>query len=232
MQRHHPGANWFLDLLISKGNTYVQIYYPWGSPGYLCNDQPHDPYFENRNDIPFKDLQIGDGVIIDNHPAYPKLTRDIWRNENAVVIDIKGALNARNVWLQGHGTGARPLTVFLNAMIDKFNDHLAGAQRTVRNRPAGATQLTYDGITNNLRVRTGLPANDLASWAVTWTESPSTTYEAHTGIIKDGSTFYFPLWNRVGGSLRKVKASRNMLAAYQYFSSPGAHTSVVRPKIM
>jgi hypothetical protein len=74
-----------------------------------------------------RDLIIGDHVVFYNDPTYSALTegdRDVWRLENAIVVDDKGG----GLLYQGHGYSSPvPSSVLMDAMCAKYNLHVRRA---------------------------------------------------------------------------------------------------------
>jgi hypothetical protein len=74
------------------------------------------------------DLQIGDHLIIYNHPAYEFTTfHGAWRLENAVVVQT-----VPNLLLQGHGTGLMTMNDAKAAMLNYFRTALENCRAALR----------------------------------------------------------------------------------------------------
>jgi hypothetical protein len=73
------------------------------------------------------DLIIGDHVVFYNDPSYDALTEgdpDVWRLENAIVVDNKGG----GLLYQGHGYSSPvPGSHLMDAMCNKYNLHVRRA---------------------------------------------------------------------------------------------------------
>jgi hypothetical protein len=101
------GVGWFKTLIDGESDGWLRIDAPnqSGVPRFLVGDD--ETRFFERKKIDVADLQVGDHVIVFNHPAYDKAkgSVDAWRLENAVVVTTQP-----RVLLQGHGTNPLPLT--------------------------------------------------------------------------------------------------------------------------
>lgn len=247
MQNHAPNAKWFEKLLEDFGTKYIQIYVPSFDSKALGCDRS-DLVFFNPEEASIEVLEIGDGIRVDNHPVYPHLTQDIWRLENAVVVDIKGPISSKSIWVEGHGTGARPLLELQNTVLRKLNEHIRGAQDLIRNRPKSKMSLSYDGGSydggGNLSVRPLVneknPERHLYNWGVIWRDAQTIWYNPKSGIIDTGRIHagekerFFPLWQRTSrGRLREVKVNINMVRSVFSYSKSSAITFFhVAPKII
>jgi hypothetical protein len=242
--------DWFTDLITQHGKKdYIQIHKPFGGDVALGSTQSDDPFFEFREKTKLEDLEIGDCIIVHNHPVYEHLTLDVWKLENAIVVDIKKMHpDVNTVWVQGHGTAVRPLVELMNYVIDLFNKHLKGAQNAVEARlrdqsMSGITELTYDGINGNIMFRPdkpfGDPNNDRDLWGINWLDETK-FYHPDTGIItlpggpvNKQFLHFFPLWRRKdGGRVMRVQADRKSLFAAFNFYNGATAVDCIKPKII
>jgi hypothetical protein len=77
------------------------------------------------------DLQIGDHLIIFNHPAYAAATHTgVWKLENAVVVQTVPSL-----LMQGHGSVIYDLAYAKQRMLELFNNEVAGRRADVLWQP-------------------------------------------------------------------------------------------------
>jgi hypothetical protein len=107
------GTTWFKTMEAAESKWWLEI----TNPSAFDDDKdPNDPKvlgleteprFFKREKIDVRDVQVGDHVIIYNHPAYDeaKESVNVWRLENAVVV-----ATSPGILLQGHGTNPLPFT--------------------------------------------------------------------------------------------------------------------------
>lgn len=82
--------------------------------------------------VPQDDLQVGDHLIVFNHPLYHYLVSGFWHNENSIVVQTVPKLV-----VQGHGLGPFELTVMRDKLLEKSNEVIAEAEERL-------TVLRYD----------------------------------------------------------------------------------------
>ena len=96
------------------------------------------------------DLIIGDHVVFYNDPSYDALTagdRDVWRLENAIVVDNKGG----GLLYQGHGYSSPvPGSHLMDAMCAKYNLHVRRALALISAVKRAKTQKQRDDANANL----------------------------------------------------------------------------------
>ncbi|MGZ4411860.1 MAG: hypothetical protein ACXVY8_06955 [Gaiellaceae bacterium] len=93
-----------------------------GTPSHFAFDQNVHP----------GDLQIGDHLIIFNHPAYGAATHTgVWKLENAVVVQTVPSL-----LMQGHGSTIYDLAYAKQNMLRLFNNEVAGRRANVLWQPS------------------------------------------------------------------------------------------------
>jgi hypothetical protein len=101
------------------------------------------------------DLIIGDHVVFYNDPSYDALTEgdpDVWRLENAIVVDNKGG----GLLYQGHGYSSPvPKSHLMRAMCDKYNKHVQKARTLIRIAEQAKTKKQRDDA--NLKLSTLYP---------------------------------------------------------------------------
>ena len=90
------------------------------------------------------DLQVGDHVIVYNHPAYAKATAGgVWRLENAVVVQT-----SPDLLMQGHGSALRDQGGMWKEMISLFSAELdqrrADVEGLARVQTFGPNTVTVD----------------------------------------------------------------------------------------
>jgi hypothetical protein len=90
------------------------------------------------------DLQVGDHLIVYNHPAYEHTSQHgVWRLENAVVVQTVPELK-----MQGHGSYILGVGDAQHAMIKLFNTELNNRRRDLE----PVAKVTADAGTNKVKV--------------------------------------------------------------------------------
>jgi hypothetical protein len=96
------------------------------------------------------DLIIGDHVVFYNDPSYDALTEgdpDVWRLENAIVVDNKGG----GLLYQGHGYSSPvPKGALMDAMCNKYNLHVRRALSLIRAVKSAKTKKQRDSANDKL----------------------------------------------------------------------------------
>jgi hypothetical protein len=125
---------WLDGLVASKGPGWLCIFHPLVSPGGLQPDGGKylvgsgEPSFFEHVSVRANDLQVGDHLIIYNHPAYEFTTfHGAWRLENAVVVQT-----VPDLLLQGHGTGLMTMNDAKAAMLKYFRTALENCRAALR----------------------------------------------------------------------------------------------------
>jgi hypothetical protein len=114
------GPHW-LRLFVPMESTSLQFLASIGTPSHFAYDKNVHP----------GDLQIGDHLIIFNHPAYTGATATgVWRLENAVVVQTVPSL-----LMQGHGSTIYDLAYAKQRMLQLFNNEVAGRRANVLWQP-------------------------------------------------------------------------------------------------
>jgi hypothetical protein len=80
---------------------------------------PSEPLFFEHVTVRRADLQVGDHLIVYNHPAYAATTAGVWSLENAIVVQTFPQL-----LMQGHGSAVHNQEGMWTAMIRYFRQEL------------------------------------------------------------------------------------------------------------
>lgn len=119
MTKRGRGSAWLDAEVASNGPRWLRIYVPFAKPERFLAGPGESLFFEHVS-VRQADLQVGDHLIVYNHPAYANTTAGVWRLENAVVVQTFPEL-----LMQGHGSAVLNQGGMWNAMIRYFRDELA-----------------------------------------------------------------------------------------------------------
>jgi len=119
MTKRGRGSAWLDAEVAANGARWLRVHVPFGKPErYLAG--PGESLFFEHVSVRQGDLQVGDHLIVYNHPAYAATTAGVWRLENAVVVQTFPEL-----LMQGHGSAVLNQGAMWKAMIKYFRDELA-----------------------------------------------------------------------------------------------------------
>jgi hypothetical protein len=198
---------------INNVDGKMRIYFLNNSVNeYLAG--PKDATFFKYKRVKVSELQIGDQLIVYNHPAYDKATvGGVWRLENALVVTIFPKL-----CLQGHGTHPLTFGQMKNIVVKLFNgevDKLRARVESLIN--SGSTDKEIDfGGKGKLILRTDSSLSLYSStvrkadWWLRWPHDPekddaaiasdpqrkTLAWQVHK-VDYDNTYGYFPLWQPV-----------------------------------
>jgi hypothetical protein len=111
----------WLRLYVPLGSTSLDFLASIGTPSHFAYDK----------NAHAGDLQIGDHLIIFNHPAYQAATHTgVWKLENAVVVQTVPSL-----LMQGHGSTVYDLATAKANMLTLFNNEVGGRRADVLWQP-------------------------------------------------------------------------------------------------
>lgn len=143
MTKRGRGTAWLDGEVSSGGDRWLRIHFQFGNPERFLGGSGESRYFEHAT-VRQADLQVGDHLIVYNHPAYDKATvSGVWRLENALVVQTVPGLK-----LQGHGSRLLTQGGMWEEMIGLFNKELAHRRADVE----GLTRIDAFGP-NSLTVR-------------------------------------------------------------------------------
>jgi hypothetical protein len=191
----------------------LRIHIPiWNGPAFLAG-QNDGTYLEFQR-IHVSGIQVGDHLIVYNHPAYDKATvGGVWRLENAIAVIVYPRL-----LFQGHGTNPLTLDQMKQTMIGLFNQELNRLRRRVEDHlssGSSATEIDFGG--GGMLVRKVAPAvseyitaNQKADWWLRWNLDDEKDEKAIAAsptrralalaqhkVEYDSIHGYFPLWEPV-----------------------------------
>jgi hypothetical protein len=191
----------------------LRITYPIPSNVPFLAGQVDGVFFEFQR-IHISQAQVGDHLIVYNHPAYDKATvGGVWRLENAIVVQVYPKR-----LLQGHGTNPLTIDEMKAQMIGLFNGEIKRLRQRVEDHLAsGSTDTTIDFGGYGRLVRRVPPAASnyipslrKADWWLRWEhdsekdEAAIAADPARRSLAKsrhkidyDSTHGYFPLWEPV-----------------------------------
>ena len=125
---------WLDGPVAAKGKGWLSIFHPLVSPTALQPDGGKylvgagEPAFFEHVTVRANDLQVGDHLIVYNHPAYEFTTfHGAWKLENALVVQTSPGL-----LLQGHGTNLLTMAEAKAVMLNYFAQALDGCRAALR----------------------------------------------------------------------------------------------------
>jgi hypothetical protein len=125
---------WLDGVVAAKPAGWLRLYHPLVSPGalqptggkFLAGSGEPD-FFQHINVRP-SELQVGDHLIVYNHPAYEHTTlHGAWRLENAVVVQTTPEL-----LVQGHGSPVMSIASAKAHMLNLFVKALESCRAALR----------------------------------------------------------------------------------------------------
>ena len=149
---------WLDGVVATKPAGWLRLYHPLVSPGALQPTQGKflagsgEPDFFQHMPVRPQELQVGDHLIVYNHPAYEHSTlHGAWRLENAVVVQTTPEL-----LVQGHGSPIMRIASAKAHMLDLFVKALNICRAALRplakvTASAGSTAVKVDS-TSAVRV--------------------------------------------------------------------------------
>lgn len=100
----HFDTSSFSDLVSRQEEGWLRIASPWDAGDTYLISSNESQYFETKT-IHICELQIGDHLIIFNHPVYSCiLPKGNWHNENVVVVQLEP-----KILVQGHGIAPKTI---------------------------------------------------------------------------------------------------------------------------
>jgi hypothetical protein len=117
--KRNVGTAWLDAEVASHPARWLRVHAQFDKPGPYLGDLQKSVFFEHLN-VRESDLQVGDHLIIFNHPAYRRAAVDgVWQLENAVVVQTFPEL-----LMQGHGSPLLNKGGMWDVMIDLFHTEL------------------------------------------------------------------------------------------------------------
>jgi hypothetical protein len=146
----------------------------FGAMPFIAN--PDESAFFEHKRVRMSDIQLGDHLIVYNHPAYDRLVRhNTWRLENAMVVQLYP-----KPLVQGHGMLPKTVWAERAEMLELCNKALARARTLVEEAletpPATTGFPTIPAETRRARIVRRVPPgnsqytteNQKADWWVCW----------------------------------------------------------------
>ena len=119
MTKRGRGSAWLASEVAAQGARWLRIHVPFNTGRFLGGSD--EPLFFEHATVRQADLQVGDHLIVYNHPAYAKATvGGVWKLENAVVVQT-----SPDLLMQGHGSPLRDQGGMWAEMVGLFNAELA-----------------------------------------------------------------------------------------------------------
>jgi hypothetical protein len=117
---------WFNTLADGKLTAWLRVDSPWDTKGTFLVSPGETSFFEHKS-IGIADLQVGDHLIVYNHPLFSALLPDsAWGLENSIVVQVYPEPK-----VQGHGIMPKTLAGLKNHLLDKTNTQLQVARDKV-----------------------------------------------------------------------------------------------------
>jgi hypothetical protein len=174
---------WLENEVKANGPGWLRLYYQFGTPAnFLGGDHEKSSWYFEQLQARQDDLQVGDHVIVYNHPAYDHVTlHGVWRLENAVVVQTLPELK-----MQGHGSYIFTVGGAQRVMAKLFNDELDQRRKDVEPlaavRADGPNAVTVDSVAR-LRVGMMIDIVHATSGAVIAAQRAITAIKASTGVV-------------------------------------------------
>lgn len=200
--------SWFAAEVARRPTGWLRISTPWSpeTPGYLV--QQNGVFFDTVEVRP-NELQVGDHLIVYNHPAYDRATDDVWRLENALVVavdPVRNLIDDPGVMLQGHGTYPATFSGMKVKVVDKFNKALdrlrAALDVHLKTGSVASLPVMPDPAVNSSITRRKTPAqseytsaNQKADWWLGW---PLNLDERLVSVAQSAS------WKAVALAVQKI----------------------------
>jgi hypothetical protein len=123
--------SWFNNLVDGKPSAaWLRIDSPWGENVDFLASAGETNYFEHKS-VGIADLQLGDHLIVYNHPLFSVLLKDSeWRLENSIVVQLYP-----QPLVQGHGMLPMTLAHMKERLLEKCNDELSKVRARVEEDP-------------------------------------------------------------------------------------------------
>ena len=110
------------------GTRWLRIYIPFHGERFLGGDG--EPQFFDAKSVRARDLQVGDHLVVHNHPTYSATTVDgVRRLENALVVQTVPEL-----LMQGHGSQINTQGAMWELMLGLFRGELDKRRADVESR--------------------------------------------------------------------------------------------------
>lgn len=244
-KKRSPDTSW-LNSFIGAAGSKMRIYIPIWPGGPVFSGASGDTTFFEFKRVKVNSLQIGDHLIVYNHPAYDKATvGGVWRLENALVVSVYP-----KILLQGHGTHPLSFGQMKSIVVGLFKGEIAKLREKVEAHiQAGSSGTEIDFGGNGKLVRRydsvlSLYKTSLqkADWWLRWPHDPEKSdaaiaadparkllaWQIHK-VDYDATHGFFPLWEPVLNKnktpvikagkiskIQKVEISPDMIAGWTW----------------
>lgn len=161
MTKRGAGTEWLDADVAAGGSGWLRVQFQFGNPQRFLGSSGDSRYFEHVT-VRESDLQVGDHLIVYNHPAYDKATLSgVWRLENALVVETVPELK-----MQGHGSRLLTKGGMWEEMVGLFNKELvqrrADVEGLTRIDAFGANAVTVQSTEHLARgLRVDIVSDDL-----------------------------------------------------------------------
>jgi hypothetical protein len=186
---------WLDGVVAAKPRGWLRLYHPLVSPGTQQPTQGQflagngEPAFFQHMTLRPDELQVGDHLIIYNHPAYEYSTlHGVWRLENAIVVQTTPTL-----LVQGHGSEILDIPSAKTVMLGLFRkalDNCRAALRPLAKVTANGTapKTVRVDTTSTLRVGMKIDIIEAATQAVLAEKRKVTRVDARTKTVEYDGT--------------------------------------------
>ena len=155
LRKSPNGSDDEFDALATNPQGYVVLSAFVGAgtttpPTLLSDDQNPDSYFHN-GPVSEGEFEVGDQLIMWNHPLYSFISRGEWRLENALLMEVDskpriGGIDRNKLVLQGHGTEPRDYLRYQEDVIaGELRKELKAVQSKARSQPANVSSFHFRG---------------------------------------------------------------------------------------
>ena len=191
-ERHTRGDDTWFDAQVSgKPPGWLRIDDPWRKNITFLGSEEETHFLEHKS-IGIADLQIGDQLIVYNHPLFSTFLPDSeWQLENSLVVQVDPKL-----LVQGHGTQPKTLPGMIEHLIKQCNDRVDSARDTVE-ADALVTNPTEDPADLYPTIALGTPPGGPRCAAVRRVPPSQSAYAAGKRMA-DWWLWWRPLGNREG----------------------------------
>jgi hypothetical protein len=120
MRKHGRGTAWLDNEVAAHGARWLRLHFQFNNPDSSFLGGTGETRLFDHVSVRESDLQVGDHLIVYNHPAYANTTSGVWKLENAIVVQTYPRL-----LMQGHGSAVHDKLGMWRAMLKYFTDDLA-----------------------------------------------------------------------------------------------------------
>lgn len=189
-EKRGRAAGWLDTELAGHGGGWLRLYAPFIEEPFLAS--PKEPAHFEYVEVREHDLQVGDHLIVYNHPAYQHATvSGVWKLENALVVQTYPDLR-----MQGHGSRVYRKGGMWATMVGLFNGELDARRADVDGLAKVTTSVTNAVVVDQVhRLRVGMKVEvaDPVTDAVVAANRQITALDAGTRqVTYDGASVSVP----------------------------------------